>query len=588
MRVKKIFNMALNPQQFELLKQRLQRVRDSGEYVRNPITGATIRVETPADIMRGGQPQAPATQALSVARGGAAREPRQGNILTRTLDTASKGLIGLAGSIAPVYKDIGYDIAKLLTLKDMAKLEVNQQALFSKVMERLKDPSIPDYRKQQYVAMFKRINPDLISGVPEFNRTALQRVGAMVQTAVAPAFAGRLPATVAGTFAKGAILGELSGTAERVSEGKDVGRAAVGAIPGALVSGGLFAGIRALSGAKTLQEGIPEAGRKAKEFALSRSQAGGKKIVETLAGTPEQQALGEAVKPTQASKIRQFIQGKRTFETLANETKKAVKVASDKSYKAFQEVVDATPQIKIGKSTYLSTVRNTVKDLFGVEKGVKFTTENLRELNPTEIGFGEAESKLTMKLIGRVLGLKDELRHAKGVLQLRQSLDRFPYGVKGEGYDNYNRIFNAIRSSLNKMATDKYKPIGEALRKASQEIRLQEQFQFNLIGAQELSAEQSAIKLEQVSRKITDPLVRRATLKLIQQLRQRTGFDLESELRAVSAARAINPPLPGIESPLKLVEKMLVRGAGKAAIGVGRMRSGETGQRAKNFFLKPR
>ena len=585
----------LSPQEFEKLKTRLIRVREQqggmGGNIRvNPITGRAIRVETPEDIMRGGQQRsgqlAPATQALGVAQG---REGRgRGNILTRTLDSASKATIGFAGSLLPVYKDIGYDIAAMLTVKGMKQLEQNQEALFSKVMERLKDPNIPDYRKAQYVDMFRRINPDLISGVPEFNRTALQRVGAMVQTAVTPAFFGKnLAGGVGKAFLRGTALQEVSGTAPRVSQGEGVGTSAVRAIPGALLTGGLFAGARALAPkAPDIQTAARDISTKAPGYFRGKARGGGGFVGETILGTKEQSALGHAW--SKARETQQFIKGTRSYEKLGSQTRQMIGKASNISFKAFDKVVRETPAIKISKGTYNTALKNVIKHIFGIERGTKFTMKDIRALDPTTYGFGETETKLVQRLLNRVFSHPDELRHARGVLQLRQVLDKIPFGYKGEGFQMYNKLYQGLRRALNTLAADKHEPIRAALKTATKEMSFLEKARFNLIGGQELSAEQAAIKLEQASRNIFDPLRRRGTVKLLQMLRQRTGFDLEELLKSAYTARQLHPELPGLQEPVKTAGKIAVRTVGRGAIEIGKRLPGARayGKQALDFIRK--
>jgi len=212
-----------------------------------------------------------------------------------------------AGAVFPSFKEAGREIAGILTAKEQEEISINQAALGDALLKRIKNPRISDERKQELVRRFQEIQPDIVSGNPELQRTVLQKFGSALVTAATPAVValGGAPATVGFgkglllQFGKGVLIGEAQGLGTQLSKGeRSITKAAAQAIPQALITGTFFAaGFSIARGFRALTQKAPEALMKR---ALKQAPADLRKEVNNLAPNLRKQLIERGVKGSEA------------------------------------------------------------------------------------------------------------------------------------------------------------------------------------------------------------------------------------------------------------------------------------------------
>jgi len=258
-----------------------------------------------------------------------------------------------------------------------------------------------------------------------------------------------------------------------------------------------------------------------------------------------------------ADTVNAFRSGTRTYQSLADNVAKATTELDNQSFKAFQKVKQGLPEIKVPNSNLVGEVKKIVSEA--------------PPLLPNE-------QRLVDGMANLIRGNKDQT--IKGILDLRNRLDRSGFFRAGEDYINSNQVLRDIRSKLNEMAITRAKSydaqygtqyankIAEALQKAHSDIDFLENVKTNLLGSNSSKyVEQTANKLKQIIGKIDDPTEYEATKNLLKELEARTGVNIVPDLESAKAATIINKALklPGGISPAKtvgtLVNKAAVKGA---------------------------
>lgn len=175
-------------------------------------------------------------------------------------DIGSKAVIGAAGALAPSFKEIGYDIAGIMTADDIEAQSETYTKLGNELMKRLQSDEITDERKRELFQLYTEANPDILKHVPEIARTGAQKFGSAAMTALLPASVATgggslwgkqigtgLVATVGRRIGTSGATGALAGASKAVSDGKDwdnvIKDAGKGAALGVAVSGAMEGGM---------------------------------------------------------------------------------------------------------------------------------------------------------------------------------------------------------------------------------------------------------------------------------------------------------------------------------------------------------
>lgn len=254
--------------------------------------------------------------------------------------------------------------------------------------------------------------------------------------------------------------------------------------------------------------------------------------------------------------VNSFRSGGKTYQNIADTTTKAVKDFDNKSFQTFQKMKASLPEIKVPTSNVVGEVKKIVNKL------------------PPLI---DKEKSIVQGIMEAVSG--NDSKTLKGLLDMRNRLDRGGFFRAGEDYINSNRFLTNVRNKINDMAItratnyDKLKgtkvanQIRQGLQKASSDIQFVEKIKTNLLGSHsEKYIEQTASKIRQVIGKIDDPIEFEATKNLLKELEARTGIKITSDLEAAKVARIIEQSvkLKGGLNPLQsagtLINKGVVKG----------------------------
>lgn len=267
---------------------------------------------------------------------------------------------------------------------------------------------------------------------------------------------------------------------------------------------------------------------------------------EIALGTKGKQAVQTTIK--NASGVQEFAKG-RTLEDVANKTSKAVQKFGEDSKKAFNNAIDLA--------------RDDIK--FTPKKGVSEVTNVIKE-NPLYL---EPQEKM---LVSKAKGLVSKWKNwtPKGIIKLRQEIDRRGFYKDDEAHRASDKIINSMRKKLNEMAISLDDTIAPALEKASFDIEQAQKLGYNLIGNNKLNVEATATKLKSILAKIDDPVEKEATKNLLNFLKDRTGVDVGADLEALSAYLEFQKPLNN-NSILGIAQSLGKKVVKPGAIGLGKV-----------------
>lgn len=185
---------------------------------------------------------------------------------TTVPETAKKGFTAVAKFVTPVGESIGAAASTFGTKKLQEESVKQYESLANSTIKQLKDPSISKDRKAVLLKSFTQANPDVISQVPELQKTATQVLGEGAITAMSAGFAlsslggqglkalGPISKTLLNITKGGSTLGKTTTLASGVKvvpplEAKIAGSVIRGAR--SLLSGSLFGTAMALESGKT-------------------------------------------------------------------------------------------------------------------------------------------------------------------------------------------------------------------------------------------------------------------------------------------------------------------------------------------------
>lgn len=266
---------------------------------------------------------------------------------------------------------------------------------------------------------------------------------------------------------------------------------------------------------------------------------------EIALGTKGKQAVQTTIK--NAKGVQEFGKG-RTLEDVANKTSKAVQKFGEDSKRAFNTAIDlARDDVKFTPKKGVSEVSNVIK-------------ENPLYLEPQE-----------KMLVSKAKNLVSKWKNwtPKGIIKLRQEIDRRGFYKDDETHRASDKIINSIRKKLNEMAISLDDTIAPALEKASFDIEQAQKLGYNLVGNNKINVEATANKLKSLLAKIDDPVEKEATKNLLDFLKERTGVDIGSDLQALSAYLEFQKPLNN-SSILGIAQSLGKKIVQPGAIGLGK------------------
>lgn len=274
---------------------------------------------------------------------------------------------------------------------------------------------------------------------------------------------------------------------------------------------------------------------------------------EVAVGSKGTQAVKTAV--SKPSEIAKFNKG-RTLRDTVTRIINAINKAQVESKKAFNTAIEmARDDIKLTPKKGISELNSVIKE------------------NPLYL---ETQEKT---LVGKAKMLVKMWKDwsPKGMVKLRQELDRRGFYKGDDLHKNSDQIINSMRKKLNQMAISLDDTIAPALEKASFDIDMFNKLGYNILGKQKLSVDLTEKKLQQLLTDIDDPIKRQGVKELLEFLKSRTGEDIGSELQGLSAFLEFNKPLSS-SSGIGLAQSLGKRLAQYPAMGLGKVNEAVKGK----------
>lgn len=348
-----------------------------------------------------------------------------------------------------------------------------------------------------------------------------------------------------------------------------IGGTAVGGIPGGAVGAGLGETVR-----QTIGKGLGvredfEPKRIATEgaFGLAGGLAGkalnplakflGKSIKSVTKPFTKQLRIPEFIVGTerlQATKAgfinpklqKSIVSGAFKEEDVAKILRVTTKDFQTKSFKAFQEVVEQTPKTSINKVVTIKSFRDIVrKELDLPEKG-KFVS--LLKGSPLD----DKEANQILKVFKVIIKHRDYSK--RGILNLRQKVDKFNKFGSNKDFAGSDKILNKLRSMMNDISAGakgkKQSKLRTALDKATNDIDLINKLKLNIVGKNKDKIEVTANNVKALIKGLDDSATRQASLDLIKNLEQQSGQELLPLMQAFADSATIRKPITGLAGGL--------------------------------------
>ncbi len=243
----------------------------------------------------------------------------------------------------------------------------------------------------------------------------------------------------------------------------------------------------------------------------------------------------------------------KTFSSVVDSTAQAINSFVSKSKATLAAVKDAIPAgVKVDPSKIATKVNEGI--LKGVQsgadyKGIKGPIDQIFKTPESLIQSGILDTEEAQKVKGMVDAVKGWTdTSARGVLNLKEQLNSFYKG----GKTGSNIILSNIQNGLKNLVAEAHPAIKPALKTASDNIDLADQFTRHLLGSNETTGE---TKLMQIAKNLDNPALKGYQHTLLDQLKAATGHD-------------ILPQLQGFNDYLKLFGKGLPSKAYTVAKGV--------------------
>jgi hypothetical protein len=370
--------------------------------------------------------------------------------------------------------------------------------------------------------------------------SALPIIGSLLGTIAGPVGVGA--GTAAGEAVKRGV-GQALGVRD-----KTLGQEALGTIG---------AGVTAGVGAKVIPMAIG---------GIKKALGGtGKVVAKNVFGEKTTEVAKKAFKdPTQFNAFRTE---QKTIEGVASQTRNAISTFRDASKRTFEEATKKIVPKPIPVKDVNTVFTNTAKEFLGMTPEEKLTSKQFLG------SFLNREEKTVLNKI--MSGLKSGYAKEptnKNLVKVIRSLDRAGVWREGDKYTQTNAFWTALKRNLNEQLIDKSDEGFAAARKtASENLELLNKLGFNVWGNPE-SVEATAAKLGQLATRVDTQQGMLATKQLLDQLQQRTGFDVLSPLKAYNASQYYNKVLSpeGLIFPFQTIIKNINRGAIRASAAAGR------------------
>lgn len=219
----------------------------------------------------------------------------------------------------------------------------------------------------------------------------------------------------------------------------------------------------------------------------------------------------------------------KTFNAVVNSTRDAIGAFVSKSKSELAAVKDAIPTgVKVDQSKIAQTVNDGI--LKGVQsgadyKGIKGPVEQLFKTPEAVIQSGILNTEEAAKVKGMVDVIKGwSDTSARGVLNLKEQLAPF----YKDGLTGSNKILGNIQNGLKDLVAEVHPQIKPALKAASDNIDLANQFSRHLLGSNETTGE---TKLLQLAKNLDNPALKGYQHILLDQLKAATGHDIMPQLQ---------------------------------------------------------
>ncbi len=217
----------------------------------------------------------------------------------------------------------------------------------------------------------------------------------------------------------------------------------------------------------------------------------------------------------------------KTFQTVVDDTHKAVESFVAKSKASLQAVKAAIPNVQVDKAVVGDTIDQAVMksvmhnaEYHGVQNAHLFNTPE--ELIHSGLMSSEEVAKTT-GIINAVKNWKDY--SARGILNLKEQLGAF----YKDGLGNSNAVLRNIQSGLKDVVGNVAPSIKPALEKASANIDKADEFTRHLLGSNETTGESKLISL---AKNLANPALKGYQHTLIDELKTATGHDVLPKLQA--------------------------------------------------------
>lgn len=284
---------------------------------------------------------------------------------------------------------------------------------------------------------------------------------------------------------------------------------------------------------------------------------------ETILGSKYQRALNEALDNPRIQKA--VLDGEITPETIATRLRSKAGEYRTKSMDELQLVKDTIPDVKLNKKGATTQINNTIKKALGLS--------DEETLNLSKLPITEQSERLLGKLQQTILGHKDWSR--KGMMELRELIDRQKFYKNGDQYQDSNRVVSSLRKELNKLAAGDDTDVLSALDKASKDIEELQKIGFNITGRNAVNLDFGANKIRSLAEAINDPTKKQATLRLLEEFAEKVDAkDIMDEIKSIANSKALSEDLAGLgASPLYTIQQLLGRLAAKVGRGVGHIKN---------------
>jgi hypothetical protein len=257
-----------------------------------------------------------------------------------------------------------------------------------------------------------------------------------------------------------------------------------------------------------------------------------------------------------------YQQGTKKLKDVVDHTESKIGEFQTNSFNEYQAVRDSIPKDIKGDPNELATrVDQGITQAFeGLTKNKGAQVEGLTSKEALNAVVDPNQKKVVENAIDTIKTWKDN--SAQGILNLRTRLSKLFYKIE-DGYNDSNKIIQGINTSLKDYVAELYPAIRPALQKASENIKLAEEFTTNLIGK---GGAQGEARLKGILAGFKEPALMGEKMDLLKQLAEKTGATTQKDLQAYFdyirvKAGTKNPGLLNfnIMKPLDILKKNTIR-----------------------------